>query len=734
MKKQYLSKSIAAAFVIILLLTAAIPALGAPAKTRVFITFAPGQKGAVEQALNAAGAEFYYTFDDLSSFVVTVPAQAIQGLAKNPNIVDIEEDALRYPISIEASETPAASLMDAVVDGAQTVPWGVDAVQATNVWDANDDGSVDAGAIAGDGVTVCIIDTGYYAEHEDLAGATLLGGMSQVDDNYARDGYGHGSHVAGTIAAQDNGFGVIGVAPNVSFYIVKYFGDDGAATYASDLIAAANECGSNGADIISMSLGGTRGTRKEETAFNNLYAAGVLSIAAAGNDGNTALSYPASYDSVMSVAALDEALAIADFSQQNSQVEIAAPGVAVLSTLPFVDSTTLAVDGVDYQANHVEFSAREAASGALVDGGLCDSTGAWSGAVVLCERGVISFYDKVINVQNSGGAAAVIYNNEPGNFFGTLGEGYSSSILGLSISQEDGQYLVASKLGSVADVDSTYTWPASGYEAWDGTSMATPHVSAVAALLWSAVPSATNVEIRDALDATAFDLGSAGRDVAFGYGLVQAADAIAYLGGGVTPPDNTAPIVEITSPASGATYTEGDTVSFTGSASDAENGDLSSSIVWTSSIDGLIGSGASAAYALSVGTHTIIASVEDSAGAPASDSISVTVTSSSGTGDGALTVTVSTDKPTYVKNEYAAITVAVTDDGGAAVAGASVSVSISTPVGSIYSGTATTDSAGEAVFSFRITPNKEGFGTYYVSATASASGYTDGSGSTSFDV
>jgi len=204
----------------------------------------------------------------------------------------------------------------------------------------------------------------------------------------------------------------------------------------------------------------------------------------------------------------------------------------VLSTVPYLDVTSLTVNGLTYPANHIEYSARGTANGTLVDGGLCLSTGAWAGQVVLCERGDISFYDKVMNVQNSGDAGAVIYNNEPGNFLGTLGDGASSAIIGLSISQEDGQELVADSLGQVGTVESIYTEQVSSYAYYDGTSMATPHVAAVAALVWSSNPAATNVEIRDVLAQTAEDLDDAGRDIATGFGLVQAADAIAALGSG----------------------------------------------------------------------------------------------------------------------------------------------------------------------------------------------------------
>ena len=154
-----------------------------------------------------------------------------------------------------------------------------------------------------------------------------------------------------------------------------------------------------------------------------------------------------------------------------------------------------------------------------------------------CERGDISFYDKVMNVQNSGGVAALIYNNEPGNFYGTLGDGNTSEIMGLSLSQEDGQFLVTNKLEYNADLVGTLLEaPEDDYQAWDGTSMATPHVSAVAALLWSAYPNATNAEIREAMTATARDLGDLGRDVYYGYGLVQAYDALQYLSAGSSGP------------------------------------------------------------------------------------------------------------------------------------------------------------------------------------------------------
>jgi len=284
-----------------------------------------------------------------------------------------------------------------------------------------------------------------------------------------------------------------------------------------------------------MSLGGGK-TVAEERTFQSLWDQGILSIAAAGNDGDTSYSYPASYDSVVSVAATDISNVVADFSQQNDQIELSAPGVDVLSSVPWLATGELTVDGVTYSANHIEFAAHGSASGELVDGGLCTGTGEWDDKVVLCERGEISFRDKVMNVQKSRGAAAVIYNNLPGNFLGTLGDGRPSDIVAISLSQEDGQYLVANKLDFTGDVFSKLFIPDSSYEAWGGTSMATPHVSAVAALLWSSNPDRlTNADIREAMNQTAMDLGDAGKDNAYGYGLVQAYDALKSLKPGKGP-------------------------------------------------------------------------------------------------------------------------------------------------------------------------------------------------------
>ena len=536
MKLTLFARSIILIIALLFVMGSITPAYSEP-EARVFVEYRVGQKAAVQNTLKNAGAAVHYQFDELNSFVVSLPESALNGIRRNPNVVSIEEDPIRELVRNMPSEAAAVTAESILPE--QIVPYGVDMVQARDIWDANYDLKVDKKAPTGAGRTVCIIDTGFYTEHEDFVGVEVLGGYSQTNDDpalWTYDGYGHGTHVAGTIVAQNNDYGVVGVTPGTtSLYIVKIFGDDGlwvTKTHASDLVAAAYMCYENGANIISMSLSGTTKNFKEQRAFDDLYYnKGVLSVAAASNDGVADYHYPASYDSVISVGALDKNMLIADFSNFNDQVELAAPGVGVLSTVPFINISSVTVGGETYSGYPVEFAALGIVSGDLVNGELCTSTGDWSGKVVLCERGEISFYDKVMNVQNSGGVAAVLYNNIDEDLFATLGEGNTSTIPAIGLSQDLGIALL-DYLDYFAEVENSSTPQASGYEAWAGTSMATPHVSAVAALIWSWDPSLTNVKIREAMAATALDLGETGRDDYYGYGLVQAFDAWVSLGGG----------------------------------------------------------------------------------------------------------------------------------------------------------------------------------------------------------
>jgi thermitase len=272
-------------------------------------------------------------------------------------------------------------------------------IDAPEGWDAAGLG----GFPASGGVKIGIVDTGIDQMHPELSGKTVncadaLGGAvvegACIDDSL------HGTHVAGTIAAKsNNATGVAGVDFTASLAICRALRGGAGVGLTSDVANCINWTHARGAKVISMSLGGGASTTLQNAvaaAWENGGATGSVLVAAAGNDGNSTVNYPAGYAQVVSVAATDHNDAKASFSNSNADVEIAAPGVNVLSTIP------------------------------------------------------------------------------------------------------GGQYAELS-----------------------GTSMATPHVSGVAGVLWQLFPGSTASAIRSRLTAAVDDLGPAGRDPSFGFGRVN---------------------------------------------------------------------------------------------------------------------------------------------------------------------------------------------------------------------
>lgn len=492
-------------------------------RTRVIVAYKAGAESQGRAALAAARADVKLELPSLGATALELPTAALAGLQRNPHFEYVEEDAKRFPMALSTPSTaPYAS--------GQLEPYGIRMVQADQLPQGD--------SLAGNR-KLCIIDSGYSLGHADLPGTPQVSGYNG-NLPWSQDGSGHGTHVAGTIAALNNAdVGVVGVAPGgrLNLYIVRVFGNDGAWAYASTLADAATRCQSAGANVISMSLGGSLSNRTEQRAFDALLAANILPIAAAGNDGNSRTSYPAGYASVVSVAAVDANKAKASFSQYNKDVEIAAPGVGVLSTVPNGSGllAALTVGGSVFEAFPLDGSPRTGASAALFDFGLGSAVNAAAaGKVCLIGRGTVDFATKVLNCQASGGVAAVIYNNIPGAFTGTLGTTVTA-IPSLSASQEDGNAMLTriSQLAAVSVATANHAY-------YDGTSMATPHVSAVAALVWSyfapgSAKVCTATQIRNSLNKSALDLGAAGRDNSFGFGLIQARaayDRIVALGCG----------------------------------------------------------------------------------------------------------------------------------------------------------------------------------------------------------
>jgi len=560
--------TVALAFVLAFGLIASSAAAQPPEMVKVLISFDRQPGPAEEGIVRGVGGGVKYTYHLVPAIAASIPQAAIQGLLRNPRVTSIEPDITVYAI-------------DAELDNA----WGVKRIGAGIVHDGDNKGT---------GVKVAIIDSGIDYTHPDLD-ANYAGGYDFVnDDTDPMDDDGHGTHVAGTVAAEDNESGVVGVAPEAKLYALKVLGADGSGSY-SDVIAALQWVVDNGIQVTNNSYGSSGDPGDTvKAAFDNAYAVGVLHVAAAGNSGTPPgkgdnVIYPARWESVIAVAATDEGDNRARWSSTGADLELAAPGVDINSTL--------------------------------------------------------------------------------------LGGGYGEK---------------------------------------DGTSMASPHVAGTAALaIFSGAVSDTDGlygianEVRSQLNTTADDLGDAGWDPKYGYGLVNADEAAP------SGPVNDAPTVSITSPADGSTFDSGATIFFEGTASDTEDGGLTTGLVWMSDIEGQIGTGSSFSTTLSDGSHTITASVTDSGGKTGSASVSITVGAPSG-----LT-TVSVASITYAteggrnSDRHLLITVALVDDVGDPVADASVSIDVYLDESLYGSRTGTTGTGGTVTFKANNAPS----GTYTTTVT-----------------
>jgi subtilisin family serine protease len=276
-------------------------------------------------------------------------------------------------------------------------------------------------------VVVALLDTGYEGTHPDLAAIpTVSPYNARTGTTNVTDGYGHGTHVAGTIAAQtNNATGVAGIAPGITIMPVKVMDSNGQG-YWADFLEGVDWARTHGASIINLSLGGPLSASQVaafQPTFDAAYKAGVLVVAAAGNYDNNNGFYPASFAHVVSVSATNNNDAKASFSNFGPAVDLSAPGVTIEST--YIGAT---------------------------------------------------------------------------------------------------------------------------YQTMSGTSMATPHVVGVAALIRSYHPTYTVDEVESAMEVTSKDLGAAGRDDYFGYGRIRAAEAVAWIA-----PDTIAPTAKLTSPTNGST-------------------------------------------------------------------------------------------------------------------------------------------------------------------------------------
>jgi subtilisin len=471
-----------------------------------------------------AGGQVHASFSLIPVVSARLPEPAIANLQRRPEVAYVEDD-----VQMSIVQAPP-----------QTMAWGVDRIDAEKVWSPN----------TGAGQDVAILDTGIDYDHPDLQ-ANVRGGIYFAgwifDELFGKDGstnpadwndgHGHGTHCAGIVAAINNEIGVVGVAPSANLWGVKVLDDNGSG-YTSDIIQGLQWCATHAIEVASMSFGGG-GTASLQSACQAAYDAGVLLVAAAGNDNGGPVSYPAAYSSVMAVSAVgqnpDGTIYLAGFSNVGPQIELAAPGVSINSTF------------------------------------------------------------------------------------------------------KDG-----------------------GYQVWSGTSMACPHVAGAAALVWATGLNSPSA-VRARLCETAEDLGSAGWDASYGYGLV---DAEAAARGGT--PTDAPPSLTITNPTGGATVSG--TVAVAATASDDKGVTQVEFFVNSVSIgtDTISSDGWSASWDTtqsSDGSYTVSATATDTAGQTASDSVNVTVANTPVT-DTPPTVAITNPTAGATVSRTIAVTANASDDQG----------------------------------------------------------------------
>ncbi|WP_422123922.1 S8 family peptidase [Planococcus sp. X10-3] len=274
------------------------------------------EEGASPELLNGTGADVIEYYANVSAAYIKGNEETLAKLATQNGVEMVEKDQF-------------------IAGKAQLPSWGLPHINADVSWESG---------YTGKGVKIGVIDSG-ISPHPDLK---IAGGVSIVEDNPSYyDVNGHGTHVAGIIGALDNSIGVVGVAPEAELYAIRVFGHDNSG-YLSDVIGGIDWAITNEMDIINMSLGAAEGSELFQEVIRKAAANNILIIAAAGNAGQAnpagdSVEYPARYEEVIAVSAVDNLSARAYFSSAGPAVDLAAPGVAIRST--FLNDTYFDMTG-----------------------------------------------------------------------------------------------------------------------------------------------------------------------------------------------------------------------------------------------------------------------------------------------------------------------------------------------------------------------------------------------------
>ena len=468
--------------------------------------------GSLAQELREPADRRVSGFSAVDGFAADLTASEVAALRQSPDVRWVELVVARELLAVS---TP----------GRQTVPYGIAQVRAPEAWAGRRSAFVN----------VAVIDSGVDYRHPELA-AAWAGGVNTAKANAtALDAIGHGTHVSGIIAAADNTFGVVGVAPGIRLWGVKVASDAGDITSEDVIegldwvIAKKKELG--GQWVVNLSLGGEESSDLEREAFARGVAAGLAIVAATGNSSTAtvpaAVSFPAAYPGIISVGATDELQVLAAFSNQGPEVDFVAPGVRIVSTVLTGTAVISYVQKGSAVATAKPMVGSRLASltGQYVNCGLGeakDFTSAVQGKIALIKRGVDTFATKTRRAMQAGASGVIIFNKDDTAYSFTLIDPEDPTTkdevwpVGVGLSREDGEALVAAGSGTI-----TIGYEPDDYSGKNGTSMSSPHVAGAVALLWALAPNATPDNIVSALIATAKDLGTPGKDDLYGYGEID---------------------------------------------------------------------------------------------------------------------------------------------------------------------------------------------------------------------
>jgi subtilisin len=280
------------------------------------VLYKEGSTGVCQECIEKAGGKVLGALPLINGVLCTMPHEVGVAEVRRHQAVHLVEDDIRvrivpaYRVRIRAATTATAN------------SWGQKRIGADQVWDY----------ATGDGIKVAVLDTGVDLTHPALK-ANLERGLNVLDPNSSPiDDNGHGTHVAGIIAGVHDGRGVDGVAPKARIYPVKVFDSNGEGNL-SDIVQGLTWCVNNGVEVANMSFGTTSTSEVMRRAISAAASAGLIMVAAAGNDGpGNPVNYPARYSEVIAVGAIDQNDALADFSCTGPEVDVVAPGVDIYST------------------------------------------------------------------------------------------------------------------------------------------------------------------------------------------------------------------------------------------------------------------------------------------------------------------------------------------------------------------------------------------------------------------